>query len=113
MANILPFAVLGWYNWIYWWSVNATYPEPKEVLGRWLGLSLDTGPAMTAKVLKSNGQVVPLSTYRALSKQELKDEANIRHCGKFDKGIEARLGSPITADDLKSLGKVVPMPGYN
>ena len=59
-ADISPFVEHGWYDWVYWWSVNASYPEPKEVLGHWLGPLIDVGPAMTAKVLKSNGQVVHL-----------------------------------------------------
>ena len=32
-----------------------TYPDDKLVLGRYLGPSIDVGPALTAKILKANG----------------------------------------------------------
>ena len=49
------------------------YPEPKEVLGQWLGPAIDIGPAMMSKVLKSNGQVIYNSTYRPLTDDEMAD----------------------------------------
>ena len=88
MADTSPFVEHGWYDWVYWWYVKASYPEPKEVLGRWLGPSIDVGPAMTAKVLKSNGQVVHLSTYRALTVAEMEDRGEQKLRDKFDKDIE-------------------------
>ena len=62
-SDISPFVELGWYDWVKWYDTNSSYPEPKEHLGRWLGPSIDIGPAMTSKILKQNGQVVYLSSY--------------------------------------------------
>ena len=39
------------------------FSEYKMVLGRYLGPSIDVGPAMTVKILKSNVEVVHCSTY--------------------------------------------------
>ena len=64
-ADISPFAEHGWYDWVIWYDANATFPEPKEQLGRWLGPAVDIGPAMTGKILKENGQVL----YRSHLKQ--------------------------------------------
>ena len=58
MADISPFAVLGWYQWIKYYDAVQGYPKHKEILGRWLGPAVDIGPAMTSKVLKGNGQVI-------------------------------------------------------
>ena len=48
MSDISPFVELGWYDWVKWYDTNSSYPEPKECLGRWLGPSIDIGPAMTS-----------------------------------------------------------------
>ena len=69
-ADISPIAELGWYQWVYWWNLPSGFPESKEELGRWLGPALDIGPAMTSKILKENGQILYVSTYRPLSEDE-------------------------------------------
>ena len=56
----------GWYQWVMFRDGNISYPGDKEVLGRYLGPSIDVGPAMTAKMLKENGQVVHRSTHSGL-----------------------------------------------
>ena len=45
-SDISPFAELGWYDWCYYWDMPASYPNYPEQLGRWLGPSIDIGPAM-------------------------------------------------------------------
>ena len=54
--DISPFAEFGWYQWVMFNDSQAAYPDDKLVLGRHLGPSFDVGPAMTAKILKANGQ---------------------------------------------------------
>jgi len=66
-ADISPFVECQWYEFVKWFDSGAQFPEPKECYGRWLGPSLDIGPAMTAKILKSNGQVIHLSSYRVFN----------------------------------------------
>ena len=73
MADISHFAELEWYDWIKFFDTLTGYPEPKEVLDQWLGPAIDIGPAMTSKVLKSNGQVIYTSTYRLLTDDEMVD----------------------------------------
>ncbi len=66
-ADISEFAERGWCDWIKFRDTNVPYPEDKLVLGRHLGPSTDIGPAMTAKILKQNGQFrlkVPLGMRR-------------------------------------------------
>jgi hypothetical protein len=52
-----------WFEWVKFHDDPAAYPEPKEILGRWLGPALDIGPAMTANVIKANGQVMFTSSH--------------------------------------------------
>ena len=83
-ADISPFVELPWYGWVYYWDSKAQYPESKEKLGRWLGPLIDTGPAMTAKVLKPNGQLLHVSTYRPLSDDEMQDPGEKRKREQYD-----------------------------
>ena len=63
------------YAWFYWVMFHdgphVSYPDNNIVLGRYLGPTLDVGPAMCAKMLKRNGKVVPRSTLRALTREEI------------------------------------------
>jgi hypothetical protein len=72
-ADTSEFAELGWYDWVKFRDANVPCPEDKLVLGRHLGPSADIGPAMTAKMLKHNGQCVHWLTLRGLTKDEMQD----------------------------------------
>ena len=91
-ADISPIAEHGWYDWVKFYDQVAQFPEPKEVYGRWLGPAPDVGPAMASKILKGNGQVIILSTYRGLSEEELRDPLEQGMRDKFDLGIKQKLG---------------------
>ena len=70
------------------------------ILGRYLGPSFDVGPAMTAKILKANGQVMNRTSLRALTEEELVSEEEIKLREAFDKEIEAKLGERILKSEL-------------
>ncbi len=61
-ADISAICQFGWYDWVMFRDVTPTFPDESIVLGRYLGPALDVGSALTAKILKSNGQVVYRST---------------------------------------------------
>ena len=103
-ADISPFVELPWYGWVYYWDSKAQYPESKEKLGRWLGPSIDIGPAMTAKVLKANGQLLHVSTYRPLSDDEMQDPGEKRKREQYDSMLRTKLGKLLSVADLEELG---------
>ena len=70
-ADISPFAIHQWYEWVKFRETTVAFPEDKLVLGRDLGPAIDIGPAMTRKVLKANGQVEYRSTVRPLTPEEI------------------------------------------
>ena len=109
-ADISPFIELPWYGWVYYWDSKAQYPESKEKLGRWLGPSIDIGPAMMAKVLKPNGQLLHVSTYRPLSDDEMPDLGEKRKQEQYDSMLRMKLGKPLSVADLEELG--IHMPEY-
>eukprot|EP00985_Skeletonema_marinoi_P035280 scaffold46130_cov504-Skeletonema_marinoi.AAC.1 len=80
-----------------------TYPEDNEVLGRWLGPAIDVGPAMTAKILKSNGEVVYRTTFRALTPEEVEDETHQTMRQLFDARIQGTIGNPACDEDFDNI----------
>jgi hypothetical protein len=62
-ADISQLVEFGWYDWVFFWDTSISYPDNKEILGRYLGLAPDIGPAMAARILKANGEVVVRSTF--------------------------------------------------
>ena len=91
-----------WYDWIKFYDpVRNSLPEDKYYLGHYLGPEIDIGPALTAKILKINGEVVHRSTYWSLTAQELNDEEDLQR--DFDKKIEEKLeqkGTVNVFDDM-------------
>ena len=45
----------------------AVYPDDHFRLGKYLGPSIDIGPALMAKIIKENGQVLQRFMYQALT----------------------------------------------
>ena len=69
-----------------------TFPDNKIVLGRYLGPATDVGSALTAKILKSNGQVVFRSTLRHLAADKRACPVHTANRKVFDDSIAKRLG---------------------
>jgi len=61
------------YDFIKWYDTKAQFPELKEKYWRWLGPSLDIGPAKTSRILKGNGQLIHILTFQPLNENELTD----------------------------------------
>lgn len=98
-ADISPICEHGWWEWVYYRNVAASFPEDKECLGRYLGPSPDIGPAMTAKILKANGQVTHCSTYRAITFDEEWSPIEQEARKVFDKAIHKKFGPGCTPED--------------
>jgi len=86
-----------------WFDSDAVYPKPKDQLGRWLGPVSDIGFAMTAKILKGNGQVLYQSIFRALNTEELESQEHKWLRDAFAAAITAKIRKPIQDKDLAGL----------
>ena len=84
-------------------DTNETFPNDKVVLSRYLGPSIDVGPALTAKILKMNGSVVYRSTYRGLNEDERNSAVEQAMRDKFDDHIRSKVGPGTSADSFKGL----------
>jgi hypothetical protein len=69
-----------------------SFPDDKLILGLYLGPAIDTGLALTAKILKSNGVFVCRSTLRHLTDEELDSPVHKVMRRKFDESIEHHIG---------------------
>ena len=77
-----------------------TYPDDKLILGRYLGPATDVGSALTAKILKSNGQFVCRSTLRHLTSEELQCAVHTETRRVFDKNIHDIIGPATMTQDF-------------
>ena len=69
-SDTSQFCEFAFYDWIMFRDQPVAFPDDNPVLGRYLGPAINVGPALTAKILKANGEVVYRSTYRALTDAE-------------------------------------------
>jgi hypothetical protein len=107
-SDISPFVEQPWYGWVKFWDMTQSFPDQKEVYGRWLGPSIDVGPAMTSKILKDNGQVIHSASYRNLNEDELQDPTEQAMRDAFDASINDKLGDAFTDDEAQDLGLATP-----
>jgi hypothetical protein len=82
----------GWYDWVMFWDNVPAFPDNTLVLGGYLGPVTDVGSALTAKILKSNGQTVCRSTLHHLNDEELHCPIHKELRRSFDKSITHQLG---------------------
>ncbi|KAI2488761.1 hypothetical protein MHU86_25815 [Fragilaria crotonensis] len=99
-ADISPFALFKWYEWVMFRDTSVTYPDDSMVLGRDLGPAIDIGPAMTRKVLKQNEQVVYRSSVQPLTPDELADESTKKKREEFTEKVNAVLGDCFKYEDF-------------
>ena len=82
------------------------------MLGQFLGVAIDVGPEMTAKILKSKGEVVYQSTYRVLTDAEVANHAHIALREEFDESIGHKFGADCTPEDFPDVA-LEDTPHYN
>ena len=68
-------------------SKLVAFPDENAMLGQYLGVAIDVGPAMTAKILKAIGQVVYHSTYQGLTEKAVTIMVQIAQRDEFDTSI--------------------------
>ena len=64
---------------------------------------MDVRPAMMAKLLKANGELIYLSTYCGLLDSELASPAQIALHEEFDANLEQKWGSSCTPDNFPDI----------
>ena len=99
-ADISDICEFEFYEWVIFNDSQATFPETKFHVGRWLGRAVDVGSALAYKILKSNGIVVLRSTIRHLTLDKLANPDHISMTKAFDNNIIQKIGVPTTENDF-------------
>ena len=113
IADISPFLEHEWYDFVKCFNHGSSFPEPKEVKGRWLGPSMDIGTAMCSKIIKSNGQIINLSSYQAITEEEIQDPTQNNLRDEFDSGLIKKLGQPMSEQALHSIDQKAVTPEHD
>ena len=100
-ADISTIAEYAWYKWIKFRDTAAKFPVSKIQLGRDLGPAIDIGPAMSRKILKSNGEVIYRTSVRSLTPDEIQSPTEVKERKEFDEAIEKRFGGSMSEEDFK------------
>ena len=90
-ADISPYVEHAWYDWVYAIDPIQSFPQDREILGRWLGPARDIGPAMCAKILKENGRILYASTYRGLTQAEVEDPELVKVRDNWNRSIKSKM----------------------
>jgi hypothetical protein len=104
-ADISHICEFGWYDWVMFRDNVPTFPDVKLILGQYLGPATNVGSALTAKILKSNGQTVCRSTLRHLTDEEIHCPIHQEMCRVFDETIANHLGPRPNATDQDILAE--------
>ena len=99
-ADISDICEFEFYIWVIFNNSQATFPETKFHVERWIGPAIDVVSALTYKVLKSNGKVVPCLTIRHLTLDKLTKQEHIAMRKAFDDNIMQKWGVPATENDF-------------
>jgi hypothetical protein len=99
-ADISHICQFAWYDWVMFRDNIPTFPDPKLILGRYLGPAINVGLALTTKIPKSNGQVVYRSTLQHLTNLEHCCPVHIADRKSFDDSIAERLGPAAQDSDF-------------
>jgi hypothetical protein len=82
------------------WDNVPTFPDIKLILGQYLGPPTNVGSALTAKILKSNGQTVCRSTLWHLKDEEIYCPIYQEMCRVFNETIAHHLGPNAREQDF-------------
>ena len=95
-SDISDICEFEFHEWVMFNDSQATFPETKFHVGRWLVNAVDVGSALTYKIFKSNIQVVPRLTIRHLKFEKLANPDHIAMTKAFDDNIIQKIGVSAT-----------------
>ena len=102
-SDISQFWEFAFYGWVMFRDEPVAYTEENPVLGSYLGLAIDVGPALTAKIIKANGELVNRSRYHPLMDTELVNVVHVCTRTEFDVSILDKFGPEVHPDDFPDL----------
>jgi hypothetical protein len=99
--DISPLAEYAWYEWVNFRDTGQSFLDSKEWLVRELGPAIDSGPAMSRKVLKINGKVMFRVSVRGLTFEEMQSPDEQKRRQECDKAIKIKLRKGMQDHEIK------------
>ena len=93
-----------WYEQVMYNDTTWKLPDPKFVLGQYLGPDIDVGSKMTANILKKTGEVIPQFTLRPLTMEEMENPDFKEQRCNFYEAVIAKIGDTATKTDFLDKG---------
>ena len=97
--DISEYTSFQWYQ-LVWYLDNASFPESRKELGRWLGVSHRVGQAMCFWILTGNGTVISRSSVQALNPDKLRTDDIKNQIQQYDQTINNKIGNHINRLDI-------------
>ena len=97
-SDIIQFCEHGFFDSVMFRDERIQYPDKNPVLGIYLGPVIDVGTEMTVKIMKGNGEVVHLSTYRGMKEDKWTNQAHILLRKEFNNNIKDRFGPDVSPE---------------
>jgi hypothetical protein len=99
--DISEYIAFSWYQPIYYYD-KASFPEERELIGRWIGVAHNVGQAMCFWILPKTGIPIARTTLRAISEAELQTDAVQQELHSYDQAIQRKLGDHLTTESDSS-----------
>ena len=74
---------------------------------------MDIGPAMCSKIIKSDGQIINLSSYLVITEEERQDPTQKKLQDEFDSELIKKLGHPMLGKALQSIDPTAVTPEHD
>jgi hypothetical protein len=100
-SDISPLSEYAWCEWVRFRDTGQSFPDSKEWLGRYLGPSIDIGPAMSRNCLKINGDLMSRVSVRGLNLDEMQSPDEQKRRQEYDEAIKVKLGKGMQDHEFK------------
>ena len=99
-ADISEYVQFDWYQFVWYLDPSQDGIQPTRVIGRWLGVAVDTGSKMCYYVLNDKGNVLKRSSVRPVQPDEMMTDENIARMKEHDETIKRRFGDHLKKHQL-------------
>jgi len=91
MPDISEYLAFEWYQPVYYYD-QTTFPNQRELLGRWIGIAHNVGQAMCFWILPKSGVPIARTMVRAVTEAELQTNDVKMELESFDASIKRKIG---------------------
>ena len=80
----------GFYDYVWYNTKTGLFPEPKRIIGRWIGPAKQQSSDLSMKVLTSGGRIIVSATLQPVTKEELEQQGVKDQIQSYEASIQER-----------------------